>query len=150
MRPGLPALESAFARVRADEGTLWLLDEEQAHLVPAWNSGPDAASFVGRFRQPLSRGLVSLVCIGGQPLCENDVSRNTRQDASLDRQLGKLTCAMIAVPLRVRGEIRGVVSCVKLKARDAAGPDPAGFTAEDLQTVSGAAEAAGDAMGAAS
>ena len=140
-------LERAFTRVRADEGTVWLLDKTQTHLVPAWNSGPDAARFVGTHRQPLERGLISLVCISEQPLCENEVYRHAGQDPTLDRALGRLTCAMIAVPLRAGGEMRGVVSCVKLKDASSAAADPEGFGPQDLEHVVSAAHAAGESMG---
>ncbi len=134
------SLAAAFSRCSADEGTLWLLDEEGSALVPVWNSGPHADRFVGRHRQPLRFGLISLVCVSGQALCENDVYRNAGQDPALDQTLGVLTCAMIAVPLLLRGEPCGVISCVKLKPAGNAGPDPAPFQAEDLAVIAGAAE----------
>lgn len=125
------AISGVLAEVGADEGTVWQLDEAGETLIPVWNSGPRAAEFVGKHRQPLSAGLISLVCVTGQALCENEVYRHTGQDSTLDRTLGVLTCAMIAVPWLRDGEIRGVVSCVKLKTSPGA-PDPAPFTAGDL------------------
>ncbi len=144
----IAALARTFREIGADEGTLWLLDEPQAHLVPRWNSGPEAARFVNSYRQPLERGLISLVCISEQSLCENQVYRNDTQDPTLDRKLGKRTCSMIAVPVRHCGAIRGVVSCVKLRSRDDHESDPPGFTLSDLETVAGVAEIAGSAMAA--
>lgn len=145
--PGLlEDLVRIFRDVRADEGTLWLLNEAQDCLVPQWNSGPDAAQFVGHFQQPLERGLISLVCISEQGLCENQVYRNETQDPTLDRKLGKRTCSMIAAPVRNGGAIRGVVSCVKLKSGADASADPAGFSMQDLESVAGAAEVVGAAM----
>lgn len=98
----------------ATEGTLWLLDEARQYLVPVWNSGPAADRFVGSFVQPLSSGLISLVCITELALCENAVDQNGRQDPTLDRQLGLKTEAMIAVPLYFHDQLRGIISCVKL------------------------------------
>ena len=127
-------LRQSFAAIGASEGTIWQLDETRAELVPIWNSGPNAKAFVETYRQPLSTGLISLVCVTEQALCENEVYRHAGQDPTLDRQLGVLTCAMIAVPLRLRGETIGVVSCVKLKA-DPEASDPPPFTAADLACV---------------
>ena len=138
-------LESAFAAVAADEGTLWLLDEPQEALVPVWNSGPNAETFVGKHHQPLSAGLISLVCVSEQAQCENEVYRNVQQDPTLDMRLGVLTCAMIAAPLRIGGTIRGVVSCVRLK-NGADAPDPAPFGPLDLTRVMEAVEKLGAAL----
>lgn len=132
-------LRTAFLETRADEGTLWLLDPSLEALIPVWNSGANAAHFVGHYRQPLQTGLISLVCVSGQALCENSVYQNAGQDPTLDRQLGVLTCSMIAVPLKFRGEIRGVISCVKLKPANTNTPDPEGFTPEDLVRIGEAA-----------
>lgn len=134
-------LRPAFAAVAADEGTLWLLDEAGEALVPVWNSGPNATAIVGEanFRQPLTSGLISLVCVTEQALCENTVHRHAGQDPSLDRRLGLITCAMLAAPLRVQNEIHGVVSCVKLKENPSE-PDPAPFSLAHLAELSRAAE----------
>ena len=128
-------LGGRFAAIGASEGTIWMLDEEAFSLVPIWNSGPDAKKFVARYRQPLVDGLVSLVCVTGQPLCENKVYQHASQDPRLDRKLGLLTCSMIAVPFDVAEETCGVVSCVKLKKAYSVDPDPSPFTAADLSEM---------------
>jgi len=134
---------AVFPTIGADEGTLWLLDEEKEELVPVWNSGPHAEEFVGKHRQPLSAGLISVVCLTEQALCENEVYRHAGQDPTLDRRLGVLTCSMMAVPLRAGGELRGVVSCVKLKKRTG-DPDPSGFSQSDLGALQAAVAQAGE------
>jgi hypothetical protein len=131
-------LINAFAAVGADEGTIWLLDKEQETLMPVWSSGPYGERFVGIHRQPLTAGIMSLICITEQALCENAVYQNAQQDPTLDRRLGVLTCAMIAVPLRFRDAIHGGVSCVRLKPADASSPEPPPFTATDLAVVTDA------------
>jgi hypothetical protein len=128
-------LRKAFDAVGANEGTIWLLDEKQEALVPVWSSGPYGERFVGIHRQPLTAGLMSLICVTEQGLCENSVYQNAQQDPTLDRRLGVLTCAMIAVPLRFGDAIHGGVSCVRLKPADAAAPEPPPFSVEDLAVV---------------
>lgn len=107
-------LTDCFSRIGADEGTLWLLDESSEFLIPRYNSGPNAARFVGQHRQSLRTGMISMVVATEQPICENKVHENSLQDPGLDQKLGLQTCAMIAVPLVFVGEIRGVISCVQL------------------------------------
>jgi len=126
-------LAECFARIGADEGTVWLLDDADKALVPRFNSGPRAHELVGVLRQPLDRGMVSMVFASAQSVCENDVYRNELQDKTVDRTLGQLTCAMLVVPLVFGRELRGVVSAVKLKPPDSGLPDPAGFSGEDLR-----------------
>lgn len=132
-------LVKALAAAQAHEGSVWLLDETRSHLVPRFNSGPNAASFVGSFRQSLRSGMISMVVATEQPICENQVHENQQQDPALDRKLQLLTCAMLAVPFYFAGELRGVISAVQLKEK-AGTPEPPGFTAENLDTLQLAAE----------
>jgi hypothetical protein len=131
-------LKKAFDSVGADEGTIWLLDEKEEALVPVWSSGPYGERFVGIHRQPLTAGLMSLICVTEQAICENSVYQNAQQDPTLDRRLGVLTCAMIAVPLRFRDAIHGGVSCVRLKPANASAPEPPPFSTADLALVTDA------------
>lgn len=131
-------LRRAFSAVGADEGTIWLLDEKQEALVPVWSSGPYGERFVGIHHQPLTAGLMSLICVTEQAICENAVYQNAQQDPTLDRLLGVLTCAMIAVPLRFRDAIHGGISCVRLKPANASAPEPPPFSTADFALVTDA------------
>src|SRR5437867_12042391 len=55
------SLHQGFKEAGADEGTVWLVDPAADCLAPVYNSGPRADSFVGKFRQPLNAGLISMV-----------------------------------------------------------------------------------------
>lgn len=114
----------------ADEGTIWLIDREGETLIPVFNSGPNAEKFVGRFRQSLRAGMISMVVATEHPICENDVHLNQQQDRTLDAELGVQTCAMIAAPFYFAGELRGVVSGVQLRNSQAA--DRKGFSFDHL------------------
>jgi hypothetical protein len=122
-------------KAQADEGTIWVIDESQEFLVPVYNSGPWASEFVGKFRQSLRAGMISMVIATEQPICENGVQQNKGQDRTLDNRLGLETCAMIAVPFRFGGEMRGVVSAVQLRKAGDDLPPPPGFSWDDLQTL---------------
>ena len=124
-----------FLAIGAHEGTVWLLDESRNYLIPRFNTGPNAASFVGRFRQSVRAGMISMIVSTELPLCENDVSKNQQQDKSLDQQLGLQTCAMLATPLYFAGQLRGVISAVQLRALGTSEPEPPGFSPEHLETL---------------
>jgi len=128
-------LEDRFRAIGAHEGTVWLLDESRNFLVPRFNTGPNAANFVGHFRQSVRSGMISMIVSTELPLCENEVSRNQLQDKSLDQKLGLQTCAMLAAPLYFAGELRGVISAVQLRVPDSAEPEPPGFSPQHLDAL---------------
>jgi hypothetical protein len=109
-------LTDGFRAAGADEGTVWLAHPGARELVPVMNSGPDEAGFLRQFRQPLDRGVISMVFLSGQAFCENEVSGNSTHDRTIDTALAQVTAAMIAVPLFFANRPRGVVSCIRLGA----------------------------------
>jgi hypothetical protein len=126
-------IEHGFAEAGADEGTVWLLDQAGEFLVPAWNTGPHAERFVGKFKQPLNAGVICMVFSSEQPFLENEVWKNSRHSKLLDSTLKVQTGAMIAVPFYFLRGCRGAVSCVQLNKPDA--PAGAGFRPEHLAHV---------------
>ena len=108
-------LANGFNRVNADEETLWIANLKGQVLIPIFNSGPNAADFVTNVRQPLARGVVSMVYHSGQPFCENEVTKNASHDKTIDKAMHQVTAAMIAVPFFFANHARGVISCVKLE-----------------------------------
>ncbi len=127
------AIQLAFGQAGADEGTVWLVDTARKNLLPAYNTGPNAEQFVAKFRQPLDRGLVSMVFSNEKPFTENEVPKNAAQDKTLDKKLNVQTLAMIIVPLYFLEACRGVISCVKLGTPGTARKDSQGFP-ENAQT----------------
>ncbi|HWX21739.1 MAG TPA: hypothetical protein VN578_17685 [Candidatus Binatia bacterium] len=130
-------LERGFTEAGAHEGTVWLLEQTGEYLTPAYNTGPNSAQLVGKFKQPLSAGLICMVFASEQPFVENEVWKNAAQSKLLDTRLGVQTCAMIAVPFYFLRACRGVVSCVQLQHAGAA--PPSGFRPEHLAGVQQAA-----------
>ena len=134
-------LAGSTDRIGADEGSIWLLDEEKKHLVVAYNSGPNTDSIVG-FKQPLGKGIVSLVVASENAFVENQGYKNAKHSATLDKKLHKTTYAMIAVPFYFLNQVRGVISCVQLldvMVQDgeaaATGTTPAGFGPHELNAI---------------
>lgn len=110
----LRVLREGLRRADADEGTLWIANRDRKELIPVFNSGPQPEDFLRRVRQPLDRGVISMVFHSGQPFCENEVRKNVSHDHSVDQALSQVTAAMIAVPFFFGGRRRGVLSCVRL------------------------------------
>jgi hypothetical protein len=128
-------VQQGFAQAGAHEGTVWLVNEANENLEPAYNTGAQAAQIIGAFKQPLNSGLVCMVFASEQPFLENEVFKNAQQSKALDSLLQTETFAMIAVPFYLLGECRGVVSCVQLKRPDATEAPPPGFRPENLVRV---------------
>jgi len=126
-------IHRGFDGVQAHEGTIWLLDKNEENLIPAYNTGPNAAKIVGQFQQPLNSGLVSMVLASEQPFVENEVYKNAHQSKLLDTALDVQTFALIAVPFYFLRNCQGVVSCVQLDHPGA--PGSRGFTPADLALV---------------
>ena len=141
----LDILQSAFGRVSADEGSIWLLDGDKQHLVVSYNTGPEAEKIIG-FKQATNQGLISLVVAAEQGLAENLVFKHAQHSPLLDQKVGKTTYAMVAVPFYFLNQVRGVISCVQLvEAKLEAGQTvpientPTGFGPEDLTIIQKAA-----------
>lgn len=130
-------LREGFARAGADEGTVWLLDAGGENLVPAFNTGPKAAEFVGKFKQPLNQGLISMVVASEQSFLENEVWKNAKHSKALDGLLGVQTNAMIAVPFHFLQACRGVLSCVRLQQPQSIGKSAAAFSPEQMTQIEG-------------
>jgi hypothetical protein len=129
-------LEQGFAEAQADEGTLWVLDDMQENLVPAFNNGSNAGEWVGCFKQPVNEGLVSMVFANEQPFLENDVWKNPAQSKRLDALLRTQTQSMIAVPFYILRACRGVISCVRLTPTEGSEKSPGpGFQSIHLASI---------------
>lgn len=114
----------SLATISASEGTIWVLDEEGGDLVPRHNTGPDAEAFIGRYRQPLDRGIISTVIVTQRGVSESYVYRNAGHDPSVNKLLGNITAHMIVLPWFIAGDPAGIVSAVKLRKADEDDPPP--------------------------
>ncbi len=126
---GRELISLTIRTLQADSASIWLVDAEHTRLIVSHVEPMNELMY--KREQPLDKGLVSLVLGSGQAVCENRVYDNARHSKRTDEALGKITCALMAVPLYVGGTLRGVVSCVKLK-NNPEDPDPDGFTAPNL------------------
>ncbi len=131
-------IASSFELINASEGSIWLHDGNENCLVIAFNTGPNSGQLVGKFKQPLTAGIVSMVFSSEQSFVENDVYKNSQHDKNLDSMLRHRTQSMIVTPMYFLAGCRGVISCVQLQ-----GPEKTerlrGFSEHDLVMVRHAA-----------
>jgi hypothetical protein len=137
----LPYLLSVFRVHHGSEGTVWIADRNDPALVPVFNSGPHADEFVGKYRQPLTSGLISMVFSTEKSFISLSVSERADHDKSLDTRLHLNTSAMLAVPFYFLNECRGVISCVQLQGETNAPLTP--FALEDLSLLGETADMIG-------
>lgn len=103
-----------FTSIGADEGSIWLLDKDSTHLVIAHNSGPAPADLIGKLKQPLSEGIISLVYALEQSMIENEIEASDVHSRIVDETLSQTTTALLATPLYFHDKLQGVVSGVQL------------------------------------
>ncbi|MFK7910826.1 MAG: hypothetical protein AB8F34_09495, partial [Akkermansiaceae bacterium] len=65
-------LRRSCNEINCANGALWLAEDD--HLVPILGHGPHAGQFIGKYRHPLSEGIISMVHASGQPFCENGIT----------------------------------------------------------------------------
>lgn len=126
-------LNRGLRATRANEATLWLVNADETHLVPVFNTGPNAADILARHQQPLEEGLVSMALVNGQSLIENDVHLNENQSKRLDRMLGLRTRSLIAAPYHLLERRLGVFSFVQLEDPQSEAAAEYGFNPNHLE-----------------
>jgi len=127
-------ITGTFERIGASEGSIWLHDNTRNSLVMAFNTGSNAEALVGKFSQPLTAGIISMVFANEQGFVENHVFRNSQHDKTLDTKLRLRTESMIATPFYFLAACRGIISCVQLQQPNAH-HEARGFSEQDLLAV---------------
>jgi PAS domain S-box-containing protein len=96
--------------LEAEAASLWLLDEQGQELVLTASSGLGAEAVAG-FRMPVREGIAGHVIQTGEPYISIDLSRDEKyfgQVPEVSYQPGSMLC----VPLRVKGQIMGVMQAL--------------------------------------
>lgn len=128
-------IRDTFERVRADEGSVWLADEESGELVIAFNTGKIGQDLSNTVRQPLSEGLISMVYATEQGFLESNVQENEAHSKQVDQMLAQKTISLMAVPFYIRDTLCGVLSCVQLESFHQDERNIAGFDSQDLRRL---------------
>ena len=98
-------------KIAADGGTLWWLSPGEAALEAVFN--PLEPEITGK-RQPLVSGIISLVIATSETVCVDAATCHGAHSPVIDNSLGATTKAMIALPFRLLGQTRGVLTAVRL------------------------------------
>jgi signal transduction histidine kinase len=120
------------------EGTsVLLLDDEDKELVLETVVGPQAEKVKG-LRLPLGQGIAGWVAREGQPLLVPDVKEEPRFYSGIDEATGFVTQSVLAVPLKVKGRVIGVIEAVNKTEGD--------FSQADVELLSSMTQSAAIAI----
>jgi signal transduction histidine kinase len=101
-------MERTTEALRSEACTLMLLDERTQELVFEIPVG-EAENALRQLRMPLSQGICGWVARNAQPAIVNEPHADSRFHTSVDQSSGFVTRNALAVPLIMRGRVRGVV-----------------------------------------
>ena len=120
-------METASRMMNAETSSILVLDEAGKELTFAVATGK-AGESVNQMRVPADQGIAGWVLKNGKAAIVNDVKKDRRFYAQIDRGSGFSTKSILAVPLRIRERAIGVVEVINKKGG-------AGFTARDEETA---------------
>jgi len=101
-------MQKAIELLRAEAGSLLLVDEETGELVFQVVTGPRTADLVG-MRLPMGVGIVGRVAESASPIIVDDVRRDERWYPGLDERSDFVTRSVVCVPMVARGRVIGVI-----------------------------------------
>jgi phosphoserine phosphatase RsbU/P len=130
MRSGADLLE-------AETSSLFLLDEERNELEIAVATGAPAED-VMRKRIPADTGIAGWVVENGEPAVVDDPASDPRFYGGIDESSGFQTSNLLAVPLRTKEKVIGVVEIINKRE--------GGFSQDDVRVASALADQAGTAI----
>ena len=104
-------MENASRVTRAEASTLMLLDEVTGDLVFSVPTGPIAEQLVD-FRLMRGQGIAGWVAENEKPVIANDVTKDDRYFSVIDNTSSFQTKSILAVPLKAKGELIGVIELI--------------------------------------
>ena len=110
-------LMAALQAVRAEEGSLLLLDEEADELVFVDVVGVNREQLIG-LRMPADQGIVGAAISQRKPLLIKDAREEPQWYPQVDEVLGFETFSVICVPVMDRGRVMGAIELVNKRNED--------------------------------
>jgi signal transduction histidine kinase/CheY-like chemotaxis protein len=104
-------MEETALVLRTEASSISLLDEESSELVFEAAVGPRSEEVKG-LRLPLEQGIAGWVAREGQRLLVPDVGEDPRFYSGIDEATGFVTRSVLAVPLKVKRKVIGVIQAV--------------------------------------
>ena len=121
--------------MNAEASSIFELDGEQDELFFRVAQGGSEAK-TKEIRMKMGEGVVGWVARSGEPLLVPDTSREERFSDKVDRHTGFKTRSLVALPIRNRGRIMGVLEVLNKR-----GPHP--FDERDVEVLTLAANQIG-------
>jgi len=111
-QPGRRLVREAADACGAAEATFWLLAGGGDALEGLWNAGA-TPHLLEQARVPVEGSVIGMVAATGRAAC---VGPETPRHPAVDAMTGTPTTAMAAAPVRLHGEVCGVLSAVNPRA----------------------------------
>jgi len=113
-------MNSAKELLDAEVASIMLIDEETGDLVFEVSLGEKSEEVV-KHRVPIGQGIAGHVAETGEPMIINSAKDHPYFYDRIDSQVGFETRNMLAVPLRLKAKIIGVVEVINLSNREKLG-----------------------------
>lgn len=126
----LTVMELATRVVRSESASLLLLDEKTNELYFDVALG-ESADAIKTVRLKMGQGIAGAVAAQGQAVIVNDVSKDPRWTAAADQKTSFVTKSILAVPMKLKGKLIGVVEAVNKAEEDG----EKGFSQDDLRVL---------------
>jgi GAF domain-containing protein len=132
-------LDAALTVLKASDGSLLLLDEQNGDLVFTVVRGASASKLTG-YRLPKGAGIAGWVAANRRPQIVLDVRRDPRFFSKVDESFGFQTRTLVSVPVQLdNGRVLGVIEALnKTSDRE--------FNQDDLELLLIVAQLAATAM----
>ena len=104
-------IETATKMMSAKASSLLLVDQKTKHLYFKVATG-DKKDDVKKYELPLGQGIAGHVAETGEPLLIPDVRKDPRWFKEISESIGFQTRSIVCVPMKIRGEIIGVVEII--------------------------------------
>jgi GAF domain-containing protein len=130
-------MEETTLVLGVEVASILLLDEESGELVFEAAVGPRAEGMKG-LRLSLGQGIAGWAAREGQPLLVPDVREDPRFYPGIDEITGFVTGSVLAVPLKVKGKVIGVIEALNKAKGD--------FSQADVALLSSMAQTAAIAI----
>ncbi len=104
-------VEEVARRLKADRGTLYLVDHARGELVSRVAQLPE----ISEIRLRIGEGIAGWVALNGEPLIVPDGEQDERFSPRIDFQTGYQTRNILTVPLKKGGDVLGVLQVLNQK-----------------------------------
>jgi len=130
----LTSILRAAEEVTDAEASSILLKSDSGELTFEVATGESAEVLRRIFVKP-GEGIAGYVVSTGKPVIVNDVEKDARHKREVDEVTGFRTRNLLAVPLRLSGEVIGVIEVLNKRKRCEDGTEEAGFDEADLNDL---------------